>query len=315
MNLSDIDPSRIADACAAIRPERGEGELLVTLKALFPKLEFCCVLVRGGWHRPGGVVDLDKRHVAESLREWAERESDGDVVTLMDKFRGQQLFATCVAGSTHYLVASTGKRAADFVQLEIEELQEVLDHYLNDPDWLPDSLEEFIDPLDCPRLEPEPVGEPRFVFRRLLPVNALAGALQDGNASQDRLVRFMRDWDESSATKARFCKHWVLAVREYSDQYGIPRTSARPVATDDCALPKPGVGAVERGAALATRLHGFDREAGYPMAWYFHLLAAPGAAMQIIPAVLEDHADGYDYLPPADLDVLRRWQEFPYAVA
>ena len=70
----------------------------------------------------------------------------------------------------------------------------------------------------------------------------------------------------------------------------------------------------DRYGNLANRLHGFDRDAGYPMAWYFHLLAAPGEALQIIPAVLEDHAAGYDYLPPADLDVLRRWRDDPYAL-
>jgi hypothetical protein len=315
MNAPALDLSRIADACAASDPAGGEHELVAKLRILCPELEFRRVLVRGGWHRPGGVVDLDMRRVAEHLREWAERESDGEVATLMDRYRGRQLFATSLAGKTHYLVASTGERAADFVQLEVEELQEVLDHYLNDPDWLPDSLEEFIDPLDYPRLEPEPVAAPRFVFRRLLPVADLIEALQDGNSVQDRLLRFTRDWDQSSAAgKTRFCEHWVLAVREYFDQYGIPHTSARPVATDTLTLPKPDAGGVDRGAALANQLHTFDRETGYPMAWYFHLLASPGAAPQIIPAVLEDHAATYDYLPPTDLAVLRRWLDSPYAL-
>ena len=315
MNTPALDPSRIADACSGTSPAGGEGDLLENLRNLCPELEFRRVLVRGGWHRPGGVVDLDMRRVAESLREWAERESGGEIATLMEKYEGRQLFATSLAGKTHYLAAPTGERAADFVQLEVEELQEVLDHYLNDPDWLPDSLEEFIDPLDYPRLEPEPVNEPRFVFRRLLPVDALIEALQDGNPAQDRLLRFTGDWDQSSAAgKARFCEHWVLAVREYFDQYGIPHTSARPVATDKLTLPKPGAEGVNRGAALANQLHTFDREAGYPMAWYFHLLVAPGTALQLIPAVLEDHAAGYDYLPPADLDVLRRWLDSPYAL-
>jgi len=315
MNMPNLDPSRLADACSGANPAGDERALPEKLKLLCPELEFRRVLVRGGWHRPGGVVDLEKQRVAERLREWAERESGGDVATLMDKYQGRQLFATCLAGKTHYLVAATGERAADFVQLEVEELQEVLDHYLNDPDWLPDSLEEFIDPLDYPRLEPEPVAAPRFVFRRLLPVSRLIEALQDGNPAQDRLLRFTGDWDRSSAAgKARFCDHWVLAVREYSDQYGVPHTSARPVATDMLTLPRPDPGGVSRGAALANQLHGFDREVGYPMAWYFHLLVAPGTALQIIPAVLEDHAAGYDYLPPDDLGLLQRWQDNPYAL-
>jgi hypothetical protein len=315
MNMPAFDLSRLADTCAASNPAGGEHELVEKLKVLCPDLEFRRVLVRGGWHRPGGVVDLEKQRVAERLREWAERESGGDVATLMNKYDGRQLFATSLAGKTHYLVAVTGERAADFVQLEIEELQEVLDHYLNDPDWLPDSLEEFIDPLDYPRLEPEPVAASHFVFRRLLPVAGLIKELQENNPAQDRLLRFTREWDQSSAAgKARFCDHWVLAVREYFDQYGIPHTSAKPVATDNLSLPRPAAGEVSRGAELANRLHGFDRDTGYPMAWYFHLLAAPGEALQIIPAVLEDHAAGYNYLPPADLDLLRGWQDDPYAL-
>jgi hypothetical protein len=47
------------------------------------------------------------------------------------------------------------------VQIEIEQRQEVLDRVLFDPDWLPESIEELVDRLDYPRLEPEPVGGTR----------------------------------------------------------------------------------------------------------------------------------------------------------
>jgi len=316
MKIPCLDQQRIADTCSASDPAGGEQELPGKLKSLCPELEFRRVLLRGGWHRPGGVVGPDYGRVAVSLREWAEQESGGDVARLMDRYAGNRLFATSLAGKTHYLVARTGPRAADFVQLEVEELQEVLNHYLNDPDWMPDSLEEFIDPLDYPRLEPEPVAAPYYVFRRLLPVTGLIETLQRDNPGQDRLLRFTRDWDRSSAAgKTGFCDHWVLAIREYYDQNGIPHTSARPVAAANGKAPKPVADGVLRGAELATHLQGFDRQAGYPMAWYFHLLVAPGAAQQLIPAVLADHDNGYDYLPLADLELLRQWQEAPYAMS
>jgi len=159
------------------------------------------------------------------------------------------------------------------------------------------------------------VAAPRFVFRRLLPVAGLIESLQHDNPEQDRLLRFSRDWDRSSAAgKARFCDHWVLAVRDYVDRYGKSHTSARPIAAGEGTPPKPVADGMNRGAALATRLQEFDRQAGYPMAWYFHLLVAPGAAQQLIPAVLEDHASGYDYLPDADLEVLHQWREQPCAL-
>jgi hypothetical protein len=58
-----------------------------------------------------------------------------------------------VMGRTHYLTAITGQRAADFVQIEIEELQEIIHRPLWDPDWLPDDL------ADCNRSAPLAISE------------------------------------------------------------------------------------------------------------------------------------------------------------
>jgi len=64
----------------------------------------------------------------------------------------------------------TGKRARDYIQIEVEQVQEVIERSLWTPDWMPDDLEDFIDPLDAPRLAPEPVAPPRLLFRRLVRV-------------------------------------------------------------------------------------------------------------------------------------------------
>jgi hypothetical protein len=155
MNPQVQDITAVARACAASDPTRGADGLLTGLGRLWPDLSFKPILTRGGWCRAGSVVDIDKQRVAESMRLCAESQaSPGDSQPLLDACLQHQLFATRLVGRTHYLTAQTGRAAADFVQLEVEELQEVLERYLSDPDWLPDGLEEFIDPLDYPQYRP-----------------------------------------------------------------------------------------------------------------------------------------------------------------
>jgi hypothetical protein len=71
----------------------------------------------------------------------------------------------------------------------------VLDRVLFDPDWLPESIEELVAPLDYPRLEPEPVGGPSFVLRQVTRV----GALVESSNVGERTGRFLEDWDRVPA--------------------------------------------------------------------------------------------------------------------
>jgi len=285
--------------------------LLDGLGRLLPGLVFQPVLARGGWYRPGGVVDIDQQRVANGLRQWAEQQAvDGDMQALLDACMQGQLFATRLLGRTHYLTAVTGSTAPEFVQLEVEELQEVLARYLSDPDWLPESLEEFVDPLDYPQLEPEPVGTPRLVFRRFVAVPEL---LADPDAMHvQALRRFLQDWERSSARGAQghFCVHWILAIQDYIDSDGDARRNVHPVPArpmERLTLPPGG-----HGAELANLIQEFDRKAGYPMAWFFHLLATGSVPHALGTQIVEDHAAGFSYLPARDLELLRNWAAAPY---
>ena len=304
------DITAVARACAGSDPAQGARGLVAGLGGLWPELSFRTVLSRGGWYRPGGVVDLGKQRVAESLRQWAEtRVADGDMQTLLDTCVQRPLFATRLVGSTHYLTAQTGPGAADFMQVEVEELREVLDRYLSDPEWLPDSLEEFVDPLEYPQLDPEPVGAPRLVFRRIFAAHELIDPLAD---TPSPLLRFLHDWNDSSASRTgHFCDRWILAVRETHDSYGDVRSSARPVPSACAGLPRMDDAA--DGAARAGLIQAFDRAAGYPMAWFFHMAAAAGGvASDLGMQVAGDHRAEYSYLPACDLAVVRRWADAPY---
>lgn len=299
----------VAQTCAASDPARGAEDLLAGLGRVWPELSFRTVLTRGGWYRSGGVVGIDKQRIADSIRVWAEQTGGGDLQQLLDRCSQSPLFATRLVGRTHYLTAQTGAAAADFVQLEVEELQEVLDRYLSDPDWLPDSLEEFIDPLDFPQLEPEPVGDPRVVFRRMFSARELIGALAEQPAGG--LVRFLRDWDASSAAQSgAFCNYWVLGVRESTDSDGEAPLSAHPVSAGKIEKLSSSQG--RSGAELANLIHGYDRDAGYPMAWFFHMVASAGVPDAIGMQVADDQDHGFSYLPARDVALLRSWVSSPY---
>ncbi|NCC41266.1 MAG: hypothetical protein EOM21_17905 [Gammaproteobacteria bacterium] len=302
---------RIAEACAALHPTAEPPLLVAAVQDLMPDTEVRLVLSRGGWHRPGGVVTAEGQRVALAIQEWAERESGGDVDELVFKVADLGLRATRLDGRTHYLVAPTGPGARDFLQIEVEELTEVLDRELIQPDWFPDSIAELVDPLDFPHLEPTPVDAPRLVFRRLLRVADWASHGDPG----PRLRRFLDDWDRSSPAETEaFCHHWVLGVREYLDRDGDGHLAAKPIAVAGEAPPVRIEGEIPRGSTLANLIHGFDRELGYPFAWYFHMLTSTQVSHRLAEAVHADQMGAYDYLPARDLKVLRDWYDAPYGL-
>ena len=302
---------RVADACAALPEGSDLVALTAAIQAVLPGLDVHHVLTRGGWHRLGGVVDLDGRRIAEHIAEWAEAQAEGDIETLLFKLSTARYFATRLNGQTHYLVAQAGPGAADYIQIEVEQVQEVLERCITDPDWFPDSIEEFVDPLDFPRLEPEPVGPPRLLFRRLVQIGDLL-------ASQDvsrQVRRFLEDWDRSSAGEAAcFSDHWVLSLREYRDRDGEGRLTAKPVTTFAGIIPAVPSDLAVRGVDLANLIHGLDRQIGYPFAWFFHMLTDKRISHHLPEAVHADLMGAYAYLAARDLKVLRDWYDQPYGV-
>lgn len=308
-------PEALTRLCDDIRPPQGIDALVAGVNRLMPGLDFRVVISRSGWHRLGGVVDADYRRVSGNIVQWAEAECAGDVDELTTRYSEAGYFATRISGKTHFLTAPMGEAPEDFIQLEIEELQEQLDRPLVDPDWFPDSIEEFLEPVDYPRLEAEPIGPSYYQFRRITQV---AGLLPRGRGvSRDiqNLKRFFRDWANSSAGERNtFSRHWVLALREYVDREGIPQLTAKPVAAFAGELPQLPGGTSLRGSGLAKAIHAYDRRLGYPFAWYFMMLSRSAKNATLAEAVLADQMGAYDYLPSRDLKVLREWEQRSYGV-
>lgn len=304
---------RIATACnqTLATEDLSPDKLVANLQQQIPELTLNHVMTRTGWHRLGGVVDADYQRIAHHIGEWVEAQSEGDISLLLDKCAEIHGFVTRLEGCTHYITAVTGEQAKDFVQIEIEQVQEVIERPLWDPDWMPDDLEEFIDPLDFPHLEPEPIGVPRLLFRRLIRV---ADYLNSEDAGA-KIKRFLGDWDRSSASKtAKFCHHWCLSIREYQDTQGDLHLSAKPIAVPSKDQPELPDDVATSGATLAKLIHQFDRHRGYPFAWYFHMLTQRNVSYGLAETVYTDLMGDFDYLPERDLIVLSDWHRTPYSV-
>lgn len=306
----------VAEMCARVPVAAGAAALAKELARVVPRLAFREVLARGGWYRLGGVVDEHGTHVAEDIERWAEEELAGhgdDLQALVDDYVDSGLKATRLTGKTHYLVASTGPGAADFVQLEIEELQEVVCHTLFADEVAPGSLEELVDPREACHGGQTPLGIPYYALRRVTDVADFLGRMRAQKPEPQPMHRFLEAWEGSSASHAtQFSNHWVLAVREHLDRYRQTIVHATPVAAVNGVPPRFDGAFGASGLALNDALRRFDRQVGYPMAWFFHMLTTKSVPHAVANAVIDDVQAGFSYLPERDVQVVRDWLHRPF---
>lgn len=305
----------IVETCARTAVSAGPAALVKALGSAIPEWRFRHVLVRGGWYRLGGIVDAQGARVADSVEQWVEHElelRDGDIAHLSEDFAGESFYATRLVGQTHYLVASSGEGADDFLQLEIEDLQEMRVHRLfaNEPA----SIEELVDPRigqDTLR----PIGLPTYAWRRMQHIGAFLDRMLMQKPDPAGIHRMLADWSASSAGHAtEFANHWVIATREHLDRYQQPVFRAQPIATLAGEPPEFEAEAGTNELKLHDALVHFDRQVGYPMAWYFHMLSSRAVPHWVAQTTVEDALAGFAYLPQRDVDVIRGWLHRPYSV-
>jgi hypothetical protein len=299
-------------------PRPHHAALLATLGRLLPRREFRHALSRGGWHRPGGVVRADGERLDDDLLSWLETEMadcDEDFELFLDRHADAGLIATRHEGHSHYFVLALGPDPAAFQQLEIEELRETLCRLLIDPERPPEDPAELLDPLAPLSVTPQAVGRPRYRFRRLVDMRQIVARQPARIGDQAPLSRFLDDWRASSAgTRGHFCDHWIIALREHQDRYRNLQISATPVSRHARELRHFPWRADARGVALSEQLHAFDRAAGYPASWYFHLVAGALTPRDIAFAAGHDLDDGFRYLPDAERKLLEAWLRAPYSI-
>lgn len=306
--------ARLGDVVDGAHPKPGHGPLIQALGAALPELEIRLVYTRRGWHRPGGIIDGHGNRIADNLVQWVEAEAGDDALDLFVRFENAGLLATRLCGTTHYLTAKTGEGPWDFIQIEVEELREIADRQLFTPSHPPDAPEDLIDPVEPTQVDPTPLGPAFYTLRQALNIAEAHGRMTAGSYADNLLaLRFVDDWQASSASRFDLSKFFVLRLEDYQDRFGDKRLQATPLPTYVRTLPPFPPGAA-RGLELARFLTAFDRAVGYPMAWFFHMVAGAEPQLQAIAhAVHEDVSGAYDYLPQRDVAVLQDWAETPYA--
>jgi hypothetical protein len=305
----------LQSACKSAPVSGGPAALVKALEAAHPEWPFHYRFNRGGWYRLGGVVDAADEPLSDNLEAWAEaalEARDGDLPALLEDLEATPLYATRLAGSTHYLVAPTGDASADFLQLEIEELRETLGHRLGEGE--PNSLDELVDPDGMPH-HGRALGQPVYHFRRLTHIGAILSRMSAQSPEPPPISRLLEDWRHSSAGHASaFHQHWLIALREYLDRYQQTQYRAQPIAVRSGKPPTFALAEGANGLKLQSALHVFDRESGYPFAWFFHMLSTQAVPHWVARVVVEDALNGFAYLPQRDVDIVRNWLHRPYSL-
>lgn len=307
----------IVESCSKAAVAGGPAALLKELAKAIPDWHFRHALCRGGWYRLGGVITEHGSRVAGGLAAWAEAGLDrhgGDFAALADEYANQALYATRFVGQTHYLVAPAGDGSEDFLQLEVEVLQEMRGQRLFAGDAQPAGIDELIDAQDG-HVKLQPLGLPFYAFRRILHVGGFLQRMLEQKPEPAPIHRMLADWEASSAGHASaFHNHWVIATREHLDRYRQPIFRAQPIAAFAGTPPEFAAVPGSKGPKLHEALAGFDKAVGYPMAWYFHMLSSKAVPHWVAQTVVEDALAGFAYLPQRDVDVVRGWLHRAYSV-
>ncbi len=309
-----LDQDRINEICRSAFPDRAHRSLLSALGRLYPHIPFSVSWSLEGWYRTGGVITVSGEKVADDLVHWAYREGESDFTSLLEYCRKAGLFATRIDGKVHYIVAPFGPQAQDFIQIEVEETQEIVDRPLCG-DRLPLDIEDFIDPIAQSTEQNRPLGAPRYKLKRLTSIADLLSSIQTQGIHHAPLLRFVQDWNRSSAARHhRFCDHWVLQLRSYTGRCEGQCYTITPQSSYRQPIPHLEEATACHGPRLANQIRHFDRKLGYPMAWYFYLLKRDHVSSDLAQAVSNDHSRGYAYLTESDQQLVEDWLSQPYVI-
>lgn len=308
----------ITECCKKIIPGQTDELLLSKLQSLIPDYPLHLASIGDEWYRLGGVVDMDGNRVASDLIEWVERtylECGQNLQILIDHALERKLIATRQTGKTLCFVVETGGRAEDFTLIEIDKTQEVSDRMLVDEGQPPEDLEEFIDPLQPFRIESFCFGHSRYTYRRKTDVALFMEVVNERHPGQHPAQRFMDDWNRSSAgQKAKMSDDWIIRPYRHTGRFGEQIVNVEIVNTHRANLPHLEDFAGKKGSALSNVLGRFDRQVGYPFAWFFYMLKGKLVSTHSAESVYRDISGDFAYLPERDAAVLRDWIANPYNV-
>ena len=313
-----LDGQQLAKICKHTLPDPHDDTLLTKLQALNPDYPTRLAKTGEEWYRLGGIVDMEGNRIANNLIEWTERTYIGcgkNLQTLIDHAREQKLIATRQIGNTLHFVVQTGSRAEQFIQIDIDKAHEVSDRLLVNEHNPPEDLEEFIDPLEPECIETFSIGTSRYSYRRKTDVAIFMDEINKYHITEHPVQRFMDDWNRSSAQqKAVLSDDWIVRPFRNTGRFGEQIINIEIVNTQQKNVPQLDDINGKKGVPLHNLLTRFDRQAGYPFAWYFYMVKGQRVTPHSGTAVFKDISGDFSYLPERDVAVLKDWINTPYSV-
>jgi hypothetical protein len=315
--MARFDGHLLDKICKETLAGADDRALVDRLQKAYPEYPLRIARLGHQWYRLGGIIKSEGTRIAPDINEWAECtfiECGQDFNTLLDYCEKESFLVTQHSGVSLYLVAQTGPRAEDFVQIEVDRTQELANRYLIDANQPPDDLEELIDPISPVNVEPFAVGASRYTYRRKTDVALFMQELGRHRADPHPAQRFMDDWNASTAGQRKiFCEEWSLRLYQHIGRHGEQIMNVEIVHNRVKDIPRLEGPEGKKGKALATLISRFDSQAGFPFAWYFYMLKGL-VSPHVGEAVHRDLSKDYAYLPDRDTTVLKHWAAAPYCL-
>ncbi|MFZ2172327.1 MAG: hypothetical protein WAW61_22165 [Methylococcaceae bacterium] len=313
-----LDGQQLAKICKYTLPGQDDELLLSKLQAFNPDYPIRLAKTGEEWYRLGGIVDMEGNRIASDLVEWTERtyiECGKNLQTLIDHARKLKLIATRQTGNTLHFVVQTGSKAEQFIQIDIDKTHEMSDRLLVGERNPPEDLEEFIDPLDPECIEAFHIGTSRYSYRRKTDVAVFMDEINKYHIEEHPVQRFMDDWNRSSALqKAVLSDDWIVRPFRHTGRFGEQQINVEIINTQQKHMPHLDNINGKKGVSLHNLLTRFDRQAGYPFAWFFYMIKGKLVSTHSGVAVFKDISGDFSYLPERDVAVLKDWVSTPYNV-
>jgi hypothetical protein len=313
-----LDGQQLAKICRHTLPGQDDDALLSKLQELNPDYPIRLAKIGEEWYRLGGIVDMAGNRIANDLVEWTERtyiECGKNLQTLIDHAREQKLIATRQTGNTLHFVIQTGSKAEQFIQIDIDKIHEMSDRLLVGEDSPPEDLEEFIDPLEPECIETFYIGAARYSYRRKTDVAIFMDEINKYHIEEHPVQRFMDDWNRSSALqKAVLSDDWIVRPFRHTGRFGEQIINIEIINTQKKNVPQLDNINGKKGVSLHNLLTRFDRQAGYPFAWFFYMVKGKLVSTHSGIAAFKDVSGDFSYLPERDVAVLKDWINTPYSV-
>lgn len=319
------------------------GPLMDVLRSRYPSWRFYLVAEHGESFSVGKKrLYADGKIIADNFKAWltAEVEAAGkNPQAVWEKYKDAGLALGEWRGHILYIAVPYSSEPDAFFQIEIAAKHEVTTRYaFEDGTWsVPDSLDALLQPVTD--LAPEYEISPwRYELRQIFDVRRFVRDMMTDDKSNHEtspirdfiaqmypawppwkhpIARFFQDWQESSAGQSghRFCLHWYLQVYDYTAPNGKRHISATPQWANkgggkDLSGIQPNEGADP--LTIFSMLSDFDRQAGYPFAWYFYMLHGNRISSSTGCALVQGLEAKSIFLPSHDEKVLLHWYGRPY---